>query len=103
MNLRRLREAFEAKYIPEPNSGCWLWTGALWLNGYGQLKIPRTRKNIGAHFASYVLHYGRVAPGIYVCHTCDVPCCVNPEHLFLGTQSDNMRDASRKGRCRCRR
>jgi HNH endonuclease len=103
LDLDRLRIAFESKYIPEPMSGCWLWTGALWTSGYGQMKIPWTRKNIGAHVASYLLHRGEIPLGLFVCHTCDLRPCVNPDHFFLGTQVDNMRDASRKGGGRWKR
>jgi len=94
-------ERFEAKYIPEPNSGCWLWTASCWENGYGQISLPNTFKIVGAHVASWMLHQGPIPEGLFVCHSCDMPPCVNPEHLFLGTQKENMQDAARKGRCRC--
>lgn len=77
-------------------NACYLWTGATDSDGYGQVKFAgRTEK---AHRVAYYLYYG-VDPGILeVCHTCDHPICLNPEHLFLGTHADNMQDMERKGR-----
>ena len=89
---RPREERFWPKVEPEPNSGCWLWNGAVDKRGYGRL--GRTL----AHRISYEIAYGRPGRGLYVCHTCDVPGCVRPDHLFLGTQSDNIRDAATKGR-----
>lgn len=94
-----LRDRFEAKYIPEPNSGCWLWIGPLTRGTYGM--ISRGRRNEGrirAHRLSWEFHRGPIPDEIHVLHRCDMPCCVNPDHLFLGTQGDNMRDCARKGR-----
>lgn len=71
---------------------CWLWTGCLYHYGYGQFNYE------GAHRFSWKLVNGPIPNGQYVCHTCDIPICVNPDHLFLGTAKDNFHDAIRKGR-----
>jgi len=71
---------------------CWYWTGHLNSKGYGIFK-----KKL-AHRASYKLFVGPIPPDMLVCHTCDTPDCVNPEHLFLGTFKDNTRDMINKGR-----
>lgn len=91
-------ERFERNYIPEPNSGCWLWLGHLDHKGYGSFRVDPKKTAGRAHRVSYRLFKGLVPDGLMVCHTCDVPCCVNPDHLFLGTATDNMRDAAKKGR-----
>lgn len=75
---------------------CWLWTAHTGGNGYGTLSIAAI--SIYAHRYSYVLHYGSILPGLFVCHHCDVKLCVRPDHLFIGTAADNQWDASRKGR-----
>ena len=75
---------------------CWLWTGALTKNGYGHIQT-QDRTPVRAHRLSYEIHFED--PGdSYVLHNCDTPWCVNPDHLFLGDQADNMQDASDKGR-----
>lgn len=88
---------FEKKYIPEPNSGCWLWTGAVTGAGYGAFMF-NGRMAESAHRASYVLHKGKIDEEMLVCHKCDNKLCVNPDHLFLGTYLDNTRDMIKKGR-----
>lgn len=82
----------------EPNTGCWLWTGAVIpVSGYGQMRYGKgTPKK--AHRVSYEIFVGPIPDGLYVCHRCDTPLCVNPDHLFLGTAKDNAQDAMRKGR-----
>lgn len=77
---------------------CWLWTAAANHLGYGQIAlVPKQR--VRATSAAWFLTYGAWPPkGMFLCHRCDVPRCVNPAHLFLGTQRDNMQDAKRKGR-----
>ncbi len=97
-----VKEKFDRHWLGEPNSGCWLWDGAGSPNGYGQFSVGygKTAQKIGAHRASYIIHCGTIPDGMQVCHKCDVKCCVNPTHLFVGTAKDNMQDASRKGKMR---
>lgn len=81
-------------------TGCWNWEGAmLGSTGYGEFTnkaLPQ--KTTTAHRASWILHKGPVPDGLMVCHTCDNRRCVNPEHLYVGTGVDNMRDRSIRGR-----
>lgn len=83
--------------VREDLGPCWMWTASLRPNGYGQLKFAGSagRK---AHRVSWALAHGPVPDGSSVCHRCDNPACVRPSHLFLGTQTDNMRDKVIKGR-----
>ncbi len=100
--LLSTKERFEKYFIPEPNTGCWLWTGSLTSTGYGQIglgsKTDGTRKPHKAHRVAYELYVGKIPHGMGVLHRCDTPLCVNPQHLFLGTQKDNSQDMGRKGR-----
>lgn len=85
-----------AKYIPEPMSGCWLWEGAHRKNEYGTMWNGKAHEN--SHRLSYRLLVGPIPDGLWVLHRCDNPACINPDHLFVGTQSDNLKDCVRKGR-----
>lgn len=83
---------------------CWLWRGSVTGSlGYGQFGLMTAgahpvQKNVYAHRLAWALSHGPIPGGQHVLHSCDVPRCVNPEHLFLGTQKSNMEDAARKGR-----
>lgn len=89
-------ESFWARV--ERSDGCWLWQGAVGRRGYGQLQFQG--RQVTAHRLAYELEFGPITAGLYVCHSCDVPLCVRPDHLWLGTYADNMRDAFAKGRVR---
>lgn len=90
---------FEARIERITETGCWIWTGSLIGKGYAQM--PSGRRLLGithAHRYSYMKFVGEVPEGMQVCHRCDIACCVNPNHLFLGTNQDNVDDMMRKGR-----
>ncbi len=90
-----LDDAMKGKFtIPE--SGCWEWKRRSHTFGYGAVSFQG--RNIPAHRAMWILHFGSIPDGLLVCHKCDNPPCVNPDHLFLGTSTDNNRDMLSKGR-----
>lgn len=98
--LRPRLTAALAKYSAPADTGCILWAGTTVRYGYGAIytRASGERRTVTAHRAAYMLANGPIPPGMHVCHKCDVPACVNPDHLFLGTAGDNLRDMVAKGR-----
>lgn len=93
---KSLGEFFWARVIEGPK--CWGWSGRKDGGGYGVIQLGAGEPRIGAHRASWLLHIGPIPDGMNVLHDCDNPGCPRPDHLFLGTQGDNVRDAQMKGR-----
>lgn len=77
--------------------GCWEWSGGKTHNGYGRFSLSPTRE-MRAHRFSWEITHGNIEDGLVVCHTCDNPPCVRPDHLFVGTIKDNCEDRDKKGR-----
>ena len=94
-----MRKSLEDRFwsYVDKSSDCWVWTGYKHhRDKYGHFKV--NNYPVRAHRMSYELEYGSISMGYGVCHTCDNPPCVRPDHLFLGTQHDNLKDAYEKGR-----
>jgi hypothetical protein len=87
---------FFSKFTQRSPTECWPWTATIDRDGYGRMKVGG--KSQRAHRLAYALRIGPVPDGLSVLHRCDNPCCVNPDHLWVGTSSDNMRDMATKGR-----
>lgn len=93
-----LEQRFWKHVIKKNNDECWLWSASTnEPNGYGVIN-DGNGKMISTHRYSWIIHNGEIPNGMAVCHKCDVRTCVNPSHLFVGTQGDNIRDRNQKGR-----
>jgi hypothetical protein len=98
--MKTIKERFKSRLGPkDPVTGCIEWTGAKNPNGYGLIgRGRRTEGLVKAHRLAYELKHGPIPEGMGVLHECDNPPCCNPDHLFLGTQTDNNADMDAKGR-----
>ena len=94
MNTHTLKRLLAKTDIPDNPDACWNWTGAH--GRYGRMNI--NGKRMATHRVSYELHIGKIPDGLHVLHHCDNGLCINPKHLFVGTHSDNIKDAYSKGR-----
>jgi len=92
-----IQRFFDNIKFPSDLSSCWIWIGCNNGNGYGRLIIDN--KKVFAHRFSYELFIKPIPKKMFICHHCDNPQCVNPDHLFIGTQKDNMQDMIKKNRC----
>jgi len=92
-----LSEKIERNIIRIPESGCWIWMSSLNPGGYGKTGIGRG-SCLSAHRVSYEQKFGPIPKDKFALHTCDIKCCVNPDHIFIGNQKENMADKVHKNR-----
>jgi len=104
-NIDRNRSMKQIEKFPKvvgkkDNNGCMPFLGNKTSKGYGEYRMTLRDGTViqGAHRVAYYLEYGNITPGLCICHSCDNKICCNPEHLWMGTQQDNMDDMARKGR-----
>ena len=96
---RPIYDRLMKRTFTDAKTGCVVWTGTVGFGGHGQIRSAKT-KLLATHRVSWEHHNGPIPEGMKLCHRCDNPPCINPEHLFLGTQADNIRDMIEKGRNR---
>lgn len=96
----KLDERFWTKVNKNAPNGCWEWLAYRDQRGYGQYRLTRQRKSDLAHRLAWADKNGPIPDGMFCCHHCDNPSCLNPDHIFIGTQLDNVKDCREKGRFR---
>lgn len=96
LGKKSLMERINEKIERITESGCWIWTGYVTEYGYGRFRVNGKKKLI--HRVMYEQIKGEIPNGMIACHICDIPSCVNPDHIFIGTDQDNVDDAIKKGR-----